>query len=318
MQISTNDSKSVIPFLRKLKLPVPNSHKGQNGKVMIIGGSTLFHAASLWAAEIASHFADMVHYASTPENNEIMLQLKTLFRNGIVISRADIQSYVQEDDVVLIGPGLVRGDSATPPSSAGRQHLSHSAIQHESFEKILLMSEGVFSREITTYLFQHFPEKRFVIDAGALQMMKPETLTNLKKTPIITPHQGEFEKLFGVSLQDCTQHEKVNMVTSMAKKYECVILLKAIYDIVSDGTMYAVIEGGNAGLTKGGSGDVLAGLTACLYAHADPVSAAIVASFVIKKTAEELARTKGLWYNTSDLIHKVPEIFTALVYNDNV
>ena len=73
MLIKTSDSKLVKSFLSKLSLPKPNSHKGQNGRVLIIGGSSLFHSASLWAAEVASHFCDMVHYSSTEENQKIFL-----------------------------------------------------------------------------------------------------------------------------------------------------------------------------------------------------------------------------------------------------
>jgi NAD(P)H-hydrate epimerase len=76
-----------------------------NGKVLIIGGSTLFHSASLWAAEIASYFVDMVHYSSTVENNEIFLKLKTIFRSGIIVHRKDLLHYVQEDDAILFRAG---------------------------------------------------------------------------------------------------------------------------------------------------------------------------------------------------------------------
>jgi len=63
MIIKTSDANLVKTFLSKLRLPKSNSHKGQNGRVLIIGGSSLFHSASLWATEVASHFCDMVHYS---------------------------------------------------------------------------------------------------------------------------------------------------------------------------------------------------------------------------------------------------------------
>ena len=86
----------------------PNSHKGQNGRVLIIGGSSLFHSSSIWAAEIASYFVDIVHYSSTKENNEIFLSLKKKFRNGIVVEQKDLDEYVKEDDAILVGPGMLR------------------------------------------------------------------------------------------------------------------------------------------------------------------------------------------------------------------
>src|SRR4030042_919344 len=93
------------PDLQKLYIPPPESHKGQNGRLLIIGGSHLFHAASLWALQVASRIVDLVHYSSVPENNEIVRNIKSDFRNGIVVPRKDIESYIREDDCILIGPG---------------------------------------------------------------------------------------------------------------------------------------------------------------------------------------------------------------------
>ena len=56
----------------KLTLPSKTSHKGQNGRLLIIGGSHLFHAASFWALQVASRIVDLVHYSSTVENNRIV------------------------------------------------------------------------------------------------------------------------------------------------------------------------------------------------------------------------------------------------------
>src|SRR3990167_3259043 len=94
--------------LKKLYVPPPASHKGMNGKLLIIGGSKLFHAASLWALEIASRIVDMAYYASVPENNQIVHKAKSSFKNGIVIPREEIENYIKEADCVLMGPGMVR------------------------------------------------------------------------------------------------------------------------------------------------------------------------------------------------------------------
>jgi len=108
MLIKTSDTRSVKSIFNQLKLPQPNSHKGQNGRVLIIGGSSLFHSASLWAAEVASHFCDMVHYSSTEENQEIFLSLKKKFHNGIIVPQEKLMDYVKEDDVILVGSGMMR------------------------------------------------------------------------------------------------------------------------------------------------------------------------------------------------------------------
>src|SRR5687767_1377235 len=95
-------------FLQQLYKAPSNSHKGQNGKLMVIGGSHLFHAASLWSLKIASRIVDMVFYSSTPENNELVLEAKEEFRDGIIVPRSSIDDYIQEADCVLIGPGMMR------------------------------------------------------------------------------------------------------------------------------------------------------------------------------------------------------------------
>lgn len=87
IKISTNDNSLVKKLFKDFVLPEEQSHKGENGKILIIGGSSLFHAAPLWSAEVASYFADLVHFSSTEENEKIFLNLKTKFRNGIVIKK---------------------------------------------------------------------------------------------------------------------------------------------------------------------------------------------------------------------------------------
>ncbi len=285
MLIRTSDTKAIQPFLDKLYIPPPNSHKGQNGRVLVIGGSSLFHAASIWAAEIASRFADTVHYLSTIENEEVFLTLKKKFQNGIIVPQKDTDFYIKEDDAVLIGPGMVREGE-----------------------------EGEYTRDLTRSLIEKFPEKRFVFDAGSLHTMDADWLKKLKTKPIITPHQIEFEKLFDISINNDSFDEKINIVRETAKKFKSVILLKTVIDIISDGEETYVVEGGNAGLTKGGTGDALAGLTVALFAKNSAVESAVLASIILKKTADTLFSEKGYWYNVSDIIDKVANVLVQLKF----
>ena len=284
MLIKTSDTRSVKSIFNQLKLPQPNSHKGQNGRVLIIGGSSLFHSASLWAAEVASHFCDMVHYSSTEENQEIFLSLKKKFHNGIIVPQEKLMDYVKEDDVILVGSGMMR--------------------------------EGVeakYTFDLTKSLIKNFPEKQFVFDAGALQVMEPDWLLKLKTSAIITPHQKEFEKLFNVSIHQISVEEKIKLVQAMAKKYKIIILLKAIIDIISDGNEVYLVEGGNAGLTKGGTGDILAGLTTTLSSNNSALTSAVTASLLLKKTGEKLFRSKGYWYNVDNIIEMIPEVLNEII-----
>lgn len=152
-------------ILKNLYRPPKDSHKGQNGKLLLIGGSKLFHAASLWALKVASRIVDLVHYASIPENNALVQKAKEEFRDGIVIPRSKIEDYIEEDDCILIGCGMER-DGET--------------------------------RDLTEKLLKKYPHKKWVVDAGALQMMEPEWIP---KEAILTPHKQEFEQIFNIKYQ---------------------------------------------------------------------------------------------------------------------
>jgi hydroxyethylthiazole kinase-like uncharacterized protein yjeF len=248
-----------IDDVKKLTVPARGSHKGQNGRLLIIGGSHLFHAASLWALTVASRIVDLVHYSSVPENNAIVHEEKKEFRNGIVVPRGELDPYIREDDVILIGPGMTR-DAET--------------------------------ETITNKLFKKYPEKQWVIDAGSLQMMD---LALIPKHAILTPHHGEFAHAFGDA-----------DVTEVAKKYHCIVLLKGDRDVASDGNEMRVIEGGNPGMTKGGTGDVLAGLIAALACKNDPFLATIAGSYINKKAGDELYKKVGPYFNATDLANQIP------------
>jgi len=297
MIIKTSDTKAVKKIFDKLSLPKEDSHKGQNGKLLIIGGSSLFHAASLWAAETASHFVDMVHYSSTLENEKIFFSLKKVFRNGMIVSKSELGLYVKEDDVVLLGPGMVRGKI---------QSSKLKVQKFTDFEKIKIESD--YTHKLTKYLINNFSDKKFVLDAGALQMMDRNWLSVLKVQPILTPHQREFENLFKVKIERMDKEEKVSVVAETARRYHCIILFKAIDDIISDGKETFIVKGGNAGLTKGGTGDVLGALAASFYVKNSAIEAAVLASTLLKKTAETLFESMGSWYNVSDIINRLPSV----------
>lgn len=249
------------PFLQKIHLPTQDSHKGQNGKVMLIGGSELFHAASQWSLLVVSRMVDMVFYSSVPSNNDLITEAKEQFHNGIVVPRNEVENYVDEAEVILIGPGMERSDE---------------------------------TEEVTNELLVKFSHKKWVVDAGALQMGNPSLFT--EKT-IVTPHQKEFGWLM----------ERTSTFTGTC-------LLKGKVDEIFSGSdtqnhdESLKVEGGNEGMTKGGTGDVLAGLVAGLYSFTDdPVAAATVGSFVNKKAGDELYKTVGPFFNATDLANQIPK-----------
>jgi len=301
MRISTRDPKIIPDLFKNLYMPKKDSHKGDNGKVLIIGGSKLFHSASIWGAEMASHIVDMVHYSSTKENNGILTSIKKKFLNGIVIQRKDIPKYIEEDDCVLIGLGMVRGKKIKPKENI-------------NFKDILnTKNESNFTRGLVYYMISDFPNKKYVFDAGALQMMDKEWLLKLTTKPILTPHAIEFETLFGIKIKDEKESKKIEIIKNTSKKFRCVILFKSVSDIISDGVKTYIISGGNAGLAKGGSGDVLASLSCSFYTRNDALFSAVLSSYLIKKTADELFLKQGYWYNISNLVDSIPYVLNKRI-----
>lgn len=287
--------------LKKLYVPSANSHKGQNGKLMIIGGSHLFHAASLWSLQIASRIVDMVFYSSVAENNLIVEELKKEFRNGIIVRRDDIESYIEEADCILMGPGMLRTEVKTKLKAPNLEEINK------------LKDEGEQSYYLTKYLLEKYPQKKWVLDAGALQMLEPEWLRKLNGNVILTPHPLEFERVFGEKVE-------VSKIAEMAKKYNCIILVKGKEDIIcgpfdsaQSGTRCVRVSGGNAGMTKGGTGDVLAGLIAALATKNDLWLSTTSGAYINKKAGEVLFAKVGYYFNASDLADQIPQVMKRLL-----
>lgn len=284
--------------LKKLYIPPSGSHKGQNGKLMIIGGSHLFHASSLWGLQIASRIVDMVFYSSVAENNQIVYELKKEFHNGIIVRRDDIDAYITEADVVLIGPGMVR----TEKSLKGSQKV----LNLEEINR--LEDEGEQTYFLTKYLLEKYPHKKWIIDAGALQMMEPEWLLPLGGQAIVTPHAQEFERVFGAH-----EENSEKAVAAIAEKYQCTIVLKGEQDTICGPTQCVSIAGGNAGMTKGGTGDVLAGLIAALACKNELFLSATAGSYINKKAGESLYERVGYYFNASDLADEIPKVMKQVL-----
>ncbi len=136
----------------------------------------------------------------------------------------------------------------------------------------------------------------------------------IPKNAILTPHQGAFEKLFNFKLSNQPINQSTNRsVQEKARGYNCVILLKGQVDIVCSPKKCVKIEGGNPGMTKGGTGDVLAGLVAALYCKNDAFLAACAGSYINKKAGEALFKRVGIYFNASDLVDEIPSAMKDLL-----
>ena len=285
--------------LKKLYKPQKDSTKEDNGKIVIFGGSGLFHGAPIFSLKVASRIVDMVFFASPePSVGRVAEKIKSKLNSFIWVPFDEVEEYIKKSDAVLIGPGLMRFHRETQNAKRKTQN---------ELDKI-----GLESKKITERLLQRFPEKQWVIDAGSLQVMKPKFIS---KNAILTPNQREFEMLFGETRN--TQHATrktenilhiASHVSRIAKEDHCIIVLKNIDTLVCSPKKCVVVKGGNAGLTKGGTGDVLAGLAVALVAKNPPFLAACAAAYLTKKTADELHKKVGFAYNADDLAEEIPRV----------
>ena len=160
-------------------------------------------------------------------------------------------------------------------------------------------------------------EKPLVIDADGLNCVAadPEVLKKRTGPTVLTPHIKEMSRLTGLPV-DVVKARRFDVAGQFAAKYGVTVVLKDSNTVIasSDGRRY-LSDNGNAGMAKGGSGDVLAGIIASLLAQgASPLQAAVAGVF-LHASAGDLAEQNLTQYAMlpSDLIGELPYAFRALI-----
>jgi len=251
---------------KKLKKPKPESHKYQNGKVLIIAGSKEYHGSLWFSAVCASRLADLV-FVCTSKNNIALM--KKISPSLIVNPLGRAYEFAEKADSILMGPGL-----------------ENNAQNKRLVKKIL----------------HKFSDKKTVLDATALRMISAK---NLHKNCAVTPHSKEFKALFGLG-------DSKENVFAMAKKFHCIVSSKGKTDYISNGKKLFCNFTGNSAMTKGGTGDTLAGLIAG-FASANPLLESVLAAFFLNGFAGNLLfKKKGRMFNAEDLMDAFPAALKML------
>ena len=233
-----------------------DSHKGENGKVMVIGGNAMFHGAPILCALGAEYSGvDLVFPFIPPCHAQVA---RTYSLNFILqafvkdrLTSQDIKrilKFSEKVDVVVIGPGL------------GNEKDTLKAV-----------------KELLSKL-----NKATVVDANALMYTH-----NLPKITVLTPHCGEFKELTG---DDPTSKN----VQKWARNLNATIVVKGPEDIIADKDELIINKTGNALMTVGGTGDVLSGLIGGLMAQGhEPIDACQIATSTLGEIAEYLAKDQN-------------------------
>ncbi|QZP38558.1 NAD(P)H-hydrate dehydratase [Halobaculum magnesiiphilum] len=253
-----------------------DSHKGDNGEVLVVGGGPYTGAPALAARAALRAGADLVRVACpAPVAREIQGYGPDLIVRGFDGDRLaprhvdDLLDRAADQDAVVFGPGLGSDDATL-----------------EAVAEFLAGYDG-----------------RAVVDADALQVA-PGVHTDAEL--ICTPHQGELRKMGGETAADW--RERADLVTEFASDLGHTVLVKGRYDVVSDGEETRVGRTGNPGMTVGGTGDVLAGVTGALAAQiGSTLQAAALAAWANGRAGDDAAAEYGNGLAASDLPDRIPQ-----------
>jgi ADP-dependent NAD(P)H-hydrate dehydratase len=258
------------------------SRKGQNGIVMVLGGSYIYHGAPILSSIAALRSGTDLVYTCVPKIN--VEATRSVSPNLIVIPLVD-QKLTRGAVNKLLGVLPKNLDSATIGMGLSIQdrnsllHLVKSLIDQDT---------------------------RLSLDASALI---PEILPLLhEKNVVLTPHAGEFSRLFGMTPSN-VQKERIKQVETNAKEYGVTILLKGPTDIISNGKTTYIYKKTIPAMTVGGTGDVLSGLVAgILSKNRNPLESASAASFINGLAGKSAQKKYGLHITSMDLLDELPSV----------
>jgi NAD(P)H-hydrate epimerase len=152
-----------------------------------------------------------------------------------------------------------------------------------------------------------------VIDADGIGAVSQDLRVLKGKTGVVTPHAREFEELSGVKLAD-DYEARVKPAMKLAKQIGLTVLTKGRIDVIADGKRFKLNRGGNAGMSVGGTGDVLAGEVVGLLARGvEPFNAARMAAYANKRAGNLAYEEKGFSLLATDVAEKVPKAIKPLV-----
>jgi len=266
--------KSFIPARRNL------SRKGDNGKILVLGGNYLYHGAPILSSLAALRTGADLVYTCVPKIN--VMATRSFSPNLIVVPLVDVK--------------LTRGSV---------QKLL-GIIPKELDSATMGMGLGIQDREALKILVSSLLDRAVMISLDA-SCLVPEIIPIIKdKKVTVTPHAGEFRRLFGELPPDGIK-PRTTLVEKHAKENGITILLKGPTDIISDGKKTYLNPKNLAAMTVGGTGDVLSGVVAAMLCkNKDPVKAASAAAFVNGKAGYLAQKKYGLHIVATDLLDFIP------------
>ena len=277
-------------FLR-LKNRDSSSHKGNNGRLLVVGGSKDYSGAPAIAGMAAiGAGADLVYVAS-PQNAADAIKstspdliVKSLEGEKLSLKHLDeILELSENVDAILIGPG--------------------SGIDDETSK--------LFNVLVTKI------KKPIVLDADSLKQIELSLIKN-RDDIILTPHIFEFKSFFKVgddlkldidSYDFSKVDENIIEFQKIARQINGTVVVKGKYDLILSGNKFKINKSGNAGMTVGGTGDALAGISASLLSQGlSSFDSASLATFINGLAGEEAFNVKGNGFSATDLVSYIGSV----------
>lgn len=266
------------------KMRPSSAHKGDFGRLLVIGGSEVFSGAPTLVSLAALRTGVDIAHVAAPEKTahniaSMSPDLITVKLEGGHLKPenvAALKDYLSTADAVVLGPGA--------------------GLHPETRRFVKVCVEAVEAAG-----------KPLLLDADGLKAFagfkKP-----LKVPLVLTPHAGEYAILTGRKLPERLE-ERVADVQRTASELGAVILLKGMVDVVSDGKRVKMNFTGNPGMTVGGTGDVLSGVVGALLAQkADAFEAAVAGAFVNGAAGDFVASELGHHMVATDLLDYIPQV----------
>lgn len=277
-------------FLR-LKNRDSSSHKGNNGRLLVIGGSKDYSGAPAIAGMAAiGAGADLVYVASPQNAAEAIkstspdLIVKSLEGDKLSLKHSDeILSLVDNVDSVLIGPGA--------------------GIDEDTSKLFNILVTKI--------------KKPIVLDADALKQVELSLIKN-REDIILTPHIFEFKSFFKVendlkldidSYDFSKVDENITEFQKIIRQIKGTVVVKGKYDLILSGNKFKINKSGNAGMTVGGTGDALAGISASLLSQGlSSFDSASLATFINGLAGDEAYNIKGNGFSATDLVSYIGSV----------
>jgi hydroxyethylthiazole kinase-like uncharacterized protein yjeF len=267
-----------------VKRRVAEAHKGTFGRLLVVGGSTVFSGAPTLVAMAALRVGADVVSVAAPEKTAYAISsmspsLITIKLKGKHLSSGNIsvlKEHIESATAVVAGPGLGM----------------HSETREATMELVELVEEK---------------GKPLLLDADGLKAFA-EFKRKMKMPLVLTPHVREYQILTEKKLPKDLE-ERAKDVQKEARKLGATILLKGPVDIISDGVRLKFNFSGNPGMTVGGTGDVLSGVVGGLLAMGtDSFRAAVAGAFINGASGDFVRAEKGYHMLPTDLLEWIPHV----------